>query len=182
MSSQKTYIYKDIFTGDEMFGACYPITVEDDVAFCVEAKYIQKGGETFDIGANDEEEGAYDTTKETVLNIVEGHKLVLTSFGKTDFFDYMKKYLLRVKKHLATVDKDRVKPFQQGAQTFIGKIMKNFDEYTFYTGDSMDDTAGLALLFFKDGSNPYFYFFKDGVVLSFPGFGKSLEHPVTRAI
>eukprot|EP01088_Endostelium_zonatum_P009607 TRINITY_DN22881_c0_g1_i1.p1 TRINITY_DN22881_c0_g1~~TRINITY_DN22881_c0_g1_i1.p1 ORF type:complete len:194 (+),score=63.68 TRINITY_DN22881_c0_g1_i1:30-611(+) len=188
--SQKTYIYKDIFTGDDMFAACYPHQEVDDAAFLVEGKYVQKGGETFEIGGGGvgEEDDAplNDSQSETVINIVDAHKLCAVTFTKKDYFAYIKKYLAKVKKHLQATNPDRVKGFMESTEKFImGKIVKNFDEYTFYMGESMEGEAGMAIGFYKEGEGatgvvPMFYFFKDGVVLSFPGFGKSLEHPVPK--
>ena len=131
----------------------------------------------------DEEAPMNDSQKETVINIVDAHKLVSVSFTKKDFFDYAKKYLARVRKHLQTTNPDRVKPFMASLEKFITKIVKSFDDYSFFIGESMDNEATVAICFYKDtdtGITPMFYFFKDGVVLSFPGFGKSLEHPVTK--
>ncbi len=67
----------------------------------------------------------------------------------------------------------------KSAEKFVKRIMSNFDEYSFYMGESMELDAGVALCFYKDdGVTPFFYFFRDGLSLQFPGFGKSLYHPV----
>jgi len=59
----------------------------------------------------------------------------------------------------------RVAAFQAAAQNIVKQIIANFDDYTFYTGSSMDVDAGVALMFYReDGITPAFWFFKDGLI------------------
>jgi hypothetical protein len=65
----------------------------------------------------------------------------------------------------------------QGAATFVKKLLSNFSDYDFYLNESMDFEAGIAIGFYKeDGITPFFYFFRDGVVLCYPGFGKNVSN------
>lgn len=154
-----------------------------------------------------EGEALNDPAAETVINIVYAHRLVETSFAKADFLKYIKAYMNRLRVHIkktnpgavllanvaglalklstfitrhSTFGADRLADFMKAAEPFVKKLLKNFDEYRFYMGESMDAEACIAIGFYKDeaGQIPTFYFFKDGLSLQHPGFGKSLDHPV----
>jgi hypothetical protein len=46
----------------------------------------------------------------------------------------------------------------------VKKVLANFKDYEFYTGESFDTDAMVALLNYReDGVTPYFTFFKDGL-------------------
>lgn len=181
MGDKKVYIYKDRFTGDEMFAGAYPCSLVDDVAFCVEGKSVPMGGENFDVGCGSafgggggEDDGPLDDSVEMVINIVAGHRLQATSFDKKGFVSWVKPYLARIRTALEASKPDRVAPFMKGSEVFIKRLLTSFSDYDFYVNESMDFEAGLAIRFYKeDGITPYFYFFRDGVLLCFPGFGKS---------
>ncbi|KAL6058636.1 Translationally-controlled tumor protein [Balamuthia mandrillaris] len=176
--SLKTYLYKDAFTGDEMFAVCYPMEEVDDIAYLVEGKYvtINPDGENIDVGcgnafSGEEAEAPIQEGAQSVINLIHSHRLVQVGYTKADFLEYVKKYMEK--------NPARVRPFMQAAEPFVKKLLKNFNEFDFYMGESMDLEASLAMMFYKeDGITPMFYFFKDGLVLSYPGFGKSLDHPV----
>lgn len=176
-----------MFTGDEMFSICYPFTVVDDIVFEVEGKLVSAGGAVdVDVGCGDAFGGGGDAEQladaaETVINVVYSHRLVETSFAKSDFIKYIKAYMNRVKGYLRKTNPERVAPFMKSAEPFVMKMLKNFDEYSFYMGESMDAEAAIGFGFYRSDEaspTPRFYFFKDGLSLQHPGFGKSLEHPV----
>jgi len=59
---------------------------------------------------------------------------------------------------------DRVKEFESGAQAFAKKIVANFKNFEFYTGESMNPEGMVALLNYReDGITPYFTVWKDGL-------------------
>jgi hypothetical protein len=95
-----------VFTGDEMFSICYPFTVVDDIVFEVEGKLVSAGGAVdVDVGCGDAFGGGGDAEQladaaETVINVVYSHRLVETSFAKSDFIKYIKAYMNRVKGYL----------------------------------------------------------------------------------
>lgn len=206
-----------------MFSICYPFTEVDDIVFEVEGKLVSAGGAVdVDVGCGDAFGGGGDAEQladaaETVINVVYSHRLVETSFAKSDFIKYIKAYMNRVKGYLrktnpgplpirpcsrrghqltplacvvcgvacacvrACGDTERVAPFMKSAEPFVMKMLKNFDEYSFYMGESMDAEAAIGFGFYRSDEaspTPRFYFFKDGLSLQHPGFGKSLEHPV----
>lgn len=49
-------------------------------------------------------------------------------------------------------------------QKFAAQVLKNFNEYRFYTGERMDP-EGMVILqgYREDQITPYFIFFKDGL-------------------
>jgi hypothetical protein len=51
----------------------------------------------------------------------------------------------------------------KGAQAFIGSVVKNFDEWEFYTGSSESLDGSIVLSYWEDesASGPMFYLFKD---------------------
>lgn len=77
---------------------------------------------------------------------------------------YIKGYMKAIKKYLEETKPDRVSAFEKGAAGFVKKVLGNFKDYEFYTGDSMNPDGMVALLNYReDGVTPYLIFFKDGV-------------------
>ena len=70
----------------------------------------------------------------------------------------------KVKAHLAEKDPSRVEAFEKAAQDYAKKIVANFKDWEFYTGDKMDPDAMVVLLNYReDGTTPYLVYFKDGL-------------------
>ena len=70
----------------------------------------------------------------------------------------------KVKAHLAETDPNRVGAFEKAAQSYAKKIIANFKDWEFYTGDKMDPESMVVLLNYReDGTTPYLVFFKDGL-------------------
>merc|ERR1712179_217075 len=87
-------IFKDVFTGDELFSDTYEIKLIDDVIYEVYGKYeTRKEGEIQLAGSN--------------------HRLQSTGFGaKKEYMDYLKVYMKKVIKFLEDNDrKDEVETF-----------------------------------------------------------------------
>jgi len=102
----------------------------------------------------------------TVNNLVDAVRLVETSYDKKSYLAHIKAYLKRVTEKLKADGKDdaKVKEFQTNAQEFIKKVVAKFDDYAFYTGETMDPEAMVVLKCYKeDGIIPYFLIWKDGV-------------------
>lgn len=69
-----------------------------------------------------------------------------------------------VKQALQDSNPERVEAFEKGAQAFAKKVVTNFKDYEFYTGESMNPDGMVALLNYReDGITPYFTFWKDGL-------------------
>ena len=70
----------------------------------------------------------------------------------------------RVKAHLSEKDPERVEAFEKAAQGYAKKIVANFKDWEFYTGDKMDPEGMVVLLNYReDGTTPYLVYFKDGL-------------------
>jgi hypothetical protein len=91
-------------------------------------------------------------------------RLQPTTFDKKTYLTYLKGYMKKVKAHLAEKEPDRVEAFEKAAQGYAKKIVANFKDWEFYTGDGMDPDAMVVLLNYReDGTTPYLVFFKDGL-------------------
>ncbi|KIY74140.1 translationally controlled tumor-associated [Cylindrobasidium torrendii FP15055 ss-10] len=158
-------LYEDIITGDEMFSDAFPIKEVDGVVYEVDCAMIVVGsGNDIDIGANPSAEEAGEALEDgqtQVNNVVHSFRLQSTVFDKKSFLTYLKGYMKAVKGKLPA---DRVSAFETGAQTFAKKIVGNFKDYEFYTGESMNPDGMVALLNYReDGVTPYLTFWKDGL-------------------
>lgn len=61
-----------------------------------------------------------------------------------------------VKAKLETTNPERVPVFEKAAAGFAKKVVGNFKNYEFYTGESMDTEGMVALLDYReDGVTPY---------------------------
>ncbi|KZT19259.1 translationally controlled tumor-associated [Neolentinus lepideus HHB14362 ss-1] len=161
-------LYTDLLTDDEMFSDAFPIKLVDDIVFEVDCQTITiKKGADVDIGANpstEEADEGLEEGMETVNNVAHSFRLQQTSFDKKSFLTYLKGYMKAVKAKLAETNPDRVEAFEKGAQTFAKKIVANFKDFEFYTGESMNPDGMIALLNYReDGVTPYFTFWKDGL-------------------
>jgi len=160
-------LYTDILSSDEMFSDAFPIKEVDDVVYEVDcALIIVKEGDV-NIGANpskEEEEEALADGAQQVNNVIHSFRLQSTQFDKKSYLTYLKGYMKAVKEHLKEKNPARVDAFEKGAQAFAKKIVANFKDYEFYTGESMNVDGMIALLNFReDGTTPYFTFWKDGL-------------------
>lgn len=61
-------------------------------------------------------------------------------------------------------DDAAIKEFETGAQSFAKKIIANFKDYEFYTGESMNPDGMIILLNYReDGVTPYVTVWKHGL-------------------
>ncbi|KAA1466409.1 translationally controlled tumor-associated [Dentipellis sp. KUC8613] len=161
-------LYSDILTDDEMFSDAFPIKEIDDIVYEVDCQLVTvKAGADIDIGANPSEEEQDEALEEgstQVNNVVHSFRLQSTSFDKKSFLTYLKGYMKAVKAKLQETNPERVEAFEKGAQAFAKKLVANFKDYEFYTGESMNPDGMIALLNYReDGITPYFTFWKDGL-------------------
>jgi len=155
-------------TDDEMFSDAFPLKLIDDIVYEVDCQVITvKAGADVDIGGNpsaEEGEEALEEGASQVNNIVHSFRLQTTSFDKKSYLTYLKAYMKAVKAKLAETNPDRVEAFEKGAQGYAKKIVANFKDFEFYTGESMNPDGMVALLNYRaDGVTPYFTFWKDGL-------------------
>jgi len=151
-----------------MFSDAFPLKEVDDIVYEVDCQTITvKAGADVDIGANASAEDAEETLEDgasQVNNVVYSFRFQQTTFDKKTYLSYLKGYMKAVKAHLAEKNPDRVAAFEAGAQTFAKKVVANFKDFEFYTGESMNPDGMVALLNYReDGVTPYFTFWKDGL-------------------
>lgn len=162
-------IYKDIFNKDELCSDSYPMKkLYDGAIMEVSGSYISIDGGIDEalIGGNASAEGedagasAQDSSTKGI-NVVLTHNLCETAFTKKDFKTYMKMFLKNTVTWLNENGKEgEVAAFKKGATEAMKKIMDDFKEWSFYTGESMDPEATLVLGGYReDGITPYFWYF-----------------------
>ncbi|KAM0352410.1 hypothetical protein ACHAPU_002077 [Fusarium lateritium] len=163
-------IYKDILNGDELISDSYDLKEIDGIVYEADCAMIEEGGVTVDIGANASAEEAAEEMDDNVVkvnNIVSSFRLQGTSFDKKSYLAYLKGYMKAVKAKLQEngASADTITAFEKGAQTFVkSKILANFKDYEFYTGESMDPDGMVVLLNYReDGVTPYITVWKHGV-------------------
>lgn len=100
---------------------------------------VQEGD--VDIGGNpsaEEQQEALDNGGTQVINVVHTFRLQSTQFDKKSYLSYLKGYMKTIKKELEQSDPERVPVFEKGAAAFAKKLVANFGDYEFYTGESMN--------------------------------------------
>jgi len=161
-------LYSDILSDDEMFSDAFPLKAVEDIVYEVDCQMITvKAGADVDIGANpsqeEREEALEDGTTQT-NNVVHSFRLQKTTFDKKSYLTYLKGYMKTVKAKLAETNPERIEAFEKGAAAYAKKIVANFKDFEFFTGESMNPEGMIALLNYReDGITPYFTFWKDGL-------------------
>merc|ERR1712025_506165 len=172
--TSKMYLYKDVFSGDELFSDTYPIKLVDDVLFEVTGKHeTRTEGEVQLDGANasaeeaDADEGV-DSNSVSGVDVILNHRLVETGFGsKKDYTVYLKDYMKKVIAYLEENDmKDQVDGFKKNIQAVMGDLLKKFKDLQFFTGESMNPDAMILMVEYRgvDGEErPIIMGFKHGL-------------------
>jgi len=167
-------IFKDAFTGDELFSDTYKMKLVDNVIWEVYGKHeTRTEGEIKLEGSNESaeepgEDGA-DPSSVSGIDIILNHRLQSTAFGtKKDYLTYLKLYMKKVTKHLEDNGKtDEVETFKTNINKVMGPIMKKFKDLEFYLGESQNFEDGMILILDYtevDGEErPTFYAFKHGL-------------------
>ena len=165
-------IYKDIFTGDEMFSDTYKMRLIDEVMYEVTGRLIQrKQGDIEIAGFNPSAEEENEGTDENVVSgvdVVLNHRLAETyAFGdKKSYTAYLKDYMKKLVARLEEKSPDQVEVFKTNMNKVMKDILGRFKELQFFTGESMDIDGMVALLEYReiDGNSvPVLMFFKHGL-------------------
>jgi len=162
-------IFKDAVTHDEIISDSYDMKEVDGVVYEIDCQMITEGAVEVDIGANasaEEAEEALEDTAVKVNNVVNSFRLQPTSFDKKSYLTYLKGYMKAIKKHLQESGKsdDEVKEFETKAGAFAKKVLGNFKDWEFYTGESMNPDGMVVLLNYReDGVTPYVVVWKHGL-------------------
>ena len=162
-------IYKDALTDDEIISDSYDLKEVDGLVYEVDCAMLTEGAVEVDIGANASTEEAEETVEDTAIkvnNVIHSFRLQSTSFDKKSYLTYLKGYMKAVKKKLQERGKseDEVKDFETKAQSYAKKIIANFKDWEFYTGESMNPDGMVVLLNYReDGVTPYVVVWKHGL-------------------
>jgi len=170
-------IYKDAFSGDELFTDTYPMEEIGGTLYHVFGKHeTRKEGDIVLEGSNASAEGedaddGSDPTSVSGIDIVLNHRLVQTGFGsKKDYMEYLKIYMKKVIAHMEANGKggeEAIKTFKKSINDNLVPMLKNFKELDFYIGEGMDTSNGMILILdykeFKGEERPYFIVFKHGL-------------------
>jgi hypothetical protein len=168
----KMRIYKDIFTGDEMFSDTYKMKLVDEVLYEVYGKLIQrKEGDIQLDGANPSADDADEGTDENVqsgVDIVMNHRLCETfAFGdKKSYTAYLKDYMKKLVAKLEEKSPDQVDVFKTNMNKVMKDILGRFKELQFFTGESMEIEGMVGLMEYREingDSVPVMMFFKHGL-------------------
>ncbi|KAI1771348.1 translationally-controlled tumor protein [Hypoxylon cercidicola] len=164
-------ILKDALTDskDELLSDSYNLKEIDGIAYEADCAMIEIGAVSVDTGANasaEEADEGLDDGAQKVNNIIHSFRLQPTSFDKASYLSYLKGYMKKLAAHLKDkgASPEEVKDFQTKAQGFAKKIVSNFKDYEFYTGESMDVDGMVVLLNYReDGVTPYVTVWKHGL-------------------
>merc|ERR1712243_212234 len=98
-------VFKDVFSGDELFTDSYDVKLVDDVMYEVVGKHVTRTQEDIQLeGANasaEEFDEGTESTSVSSIDFVLDNRLVETGFGsKKDYTVYLKDYMKKVQKYL----------------------------------------------------------------------------------
>ncbi|RZF32154.1 hypothetical protein LSTR_LSTR004017 [Laodelphax striatellus] len=165
-------IFKDLFTGDEMFSDTYKMKLIDDVVYEVYGKLVtRKVGDVQLDGFNPSAEEPTETNEEGMesgVDVVLNHRLCETfAFGdKKSYTVYLKDYMKKVVEHIEKNNPDDVNLFKTNMTKVMKDLLGRFKDLQFFTGESMDVDGMIALLEYRDidgDSVPVLMFFKHGL-------------------
>ncbi|KAK2003608.1 translationally controlled tumor-associated [Colletotrichum falcatum] len=163
-------IYKDIITEDEIISDSYDLKDVDGIVFEADCAMITEGAVHVDTGANASAEEADEGVEDAevkVNNIVHSFRLQSTQFDKKGYLAYLKGYMKAVKAALQEkgAPAEKITAFEKGAQTYVKeKLLPNFKDFEFYTGESMNPDGMVVLLNYReDGVTPYIIVWQHGL-------------------
>merc|ERR1711890_105834 len=165
-------IYKDVFSGDELFSDTYPMKLVDDCIYEVYGKHeVRTLGDVQLEGSNasaEEQEEGTEEASESGVDLVLNHRLVETGFAKkNDYMAYLKDYMKKVVKYLEENNRaGEVDTFKKNINGVMKGLLGKFNDLQFYQGESMNPAAMVALIDYReiDGEErPVIMFFKHGL-------------------
>jgi len=165
-------IYKDVFSGDELFSDTYPMKLVDNCMYEVYGKHITRTEDDIQLaGSNasaEEADEGTDTNAVSGVDLVLNHRLVETGFGsKKDYTVYLKDYMKKVVKHLEDNDRTaEVDEFKKNINGVMKDLLGKFKDLQFYTGESMEAEAMILIMDYREyegEERPVIMAFKHGL-------------------
>merc|ERR1712198_826950 len=134
-------IYKDVFSGDELFSDTYPMKLVDNCMYEVYGKHITRTDDEIQLeGSNasaEEADEGTDSNSVSGVDLVLNHRLVETGFGsKKDYMVYPKDYMKKVVKYLEENDRaGEVATFKTNINKVMVGLLGKFKDLQFFTGE-----------------------------------------------
>jgi len=167
-------IFKDVFSGDELFSDTYPMKLVDDCIYEVYGKHetrtegdIQLDGANASAEGEDGDAGA-DPSSVSGIDIVLNHRLTESGFGsKKDYTVYLKDYMKKIVTYLENNGRaDEVDSFKKNINGYMKDVLGRFKDLQFFVGESMDNDAMIMIMDYKDyqgEERPFLIAFKHGL-------------------
>merc|ERR1712020_172567 len=157
-SSTTMKIYKDVFSGDELFSDTYPMKLVDDCIYEVYGKHeVRTEGDIQLDGANASAEGedgdaGADPSSTSGVDIVLNNRLTESGFGsKKDYTVYLKDYMKKIVTYLENNGRaDEVETFKKNINGYMKDVLGRFKDLQFFVGESMDNDAMIMIMDYKD--------------------------------
>merc|ERR1712083_343493 len=167
-------IYKDVFSGDELFSDTYPMKLVDDCIYEVYGKHeTRTEGEIQLDGANasaegEDADGDADPNSVSGIDVVLNHRLTESGFGsKKDYTVYLKDYMKKIVTYLESNGRgDEVDTFKKNINGYMKDVLGRFKDLQFFVGESMDNDAMIMIMDYKDyqgEERPFLIAFKHGL-------------------
>merc|ERR1711874_666590 len=145
-------IYKDVFSGDELFSDTYPMKLVDNCMYEVYGKHITRKSDDIQLeGSNasaEEADEGTESTSESGVDLILNPRLVETGFGsKKDYTVYLKDYMKKVVKYLEDNDRGaEVDEFKKNINGVMKELLGKFKDLQFFTGESMESEAMILIV------------------------------------
>merc|ERR1711913_101685 len=173
-STDNMKIYKDVFSGDELFSDTYPMKLVDDCIYEVYGKHeTRTEGEIQLDGANasaegEDADGGADPNSVSGIDVVLNHRLTESGFGsKKDYTVYLKDYMKKIVTYLESNGRgDEVDTFKKNINGYMKDVLGRFKDLQFFVGESMDNDAMIMIMDYKDyqgEERPFLIAFKHGL-------------------
>eukprot|EP00091_Calanus_sinicus_P018159 TRINITY_DN405_c0_g1_i1.p1 TRINITY_DN405_c0_g1~~TRINITY_DN405_c0_g1_i1.p1 ORF type:complete len:173 (+),score=69.09 TRINITY_DN405_c0_g1_i1:289-807(+) len=149
-------IFKDVFSGDELFSDTYPMKLVDNCMYEVYGKHITRSADEIQLeGSNasaEEADEGTDSSSVSGVDLVLNHRLVETGFGsKKDYTIYLKDYMKKVVKHLEDNGRtEEVDEFKKNINGVMKELLGKFKDLQFYTGESMESEAMILIMDYRE--------------------------------
>jgi len=166
-------IYKDVFSGDELFSDTYPMKLVDDCIYEVYGKHITRTEGDIQLeGSNasaEEADEGNDSATVSGVDLVLNHRLVETGFGsKKDYTVYLKDYMKKVVTYLEENGRnEEVAEFKKNINGVMKELLGKFKDLQFFTGENMDADAMILIMDYKEyqgEERPCIMAFKHGLL------------------
>merc|ERR1719411_841237 len=152
-------LYRDIFTESDVCTDVYKIELVDDLYYKIHGKFIIEDSSVDDsvFGGNksaeaEEEDDGEEDNKVLVPDIVTASKLqqVPTIVSKSDFKDYIKKYVGKLIKKVGEENADRAAFLKANLnEKFVMPLLKDFKVLRFYASDGDEFDLEGGIVYFK---------------------------------